>query len=270
MVIPRQLELLVSVVFIMGLSFSFIGCGKKGPPKTPRREEPPAVTDLSHRIEGDTQALELNQIKLSAGDKSETLVGAEGRVHFGDWDQPDPIESMDLAVRMSGRDTGFVSALAKQELPALAYQSQARVHTVDGQHRVDDYKLVTPKGEPLDVWEKGSADKVTFLPAFSMEGIWLDHRARTDDVAKLNTLFKLDRKIPALGRLDMRAIITGTDRKLLINELELSAGDEDVLRVRANGALNLAWVHRLSRSLNSMSEFPKDALPTSCDRKADC
>ena len=51
MVIPRQLKLLVSLLFIIGLSFSFIGCGKKGPPRTPRREQPPAVTDLSHRIE---------------------------------------------------------------------------------------------------------------------------------------------------------------------------------------------------------------------------
>ncbi len=211
--------------------------------------------DLSYRIEGDTQALELNQIKLAAGDKSQTLVGAEGRLHFGDWDQPDPIESMDLTVRMSGRDTGFVSAFTKQELPALAYQSQARLHTVDGQHRVDDYKLTTPKGEPLDVWEKGSADKVTFLPAFSMEGIRLDHRARTDDVAKLNALFKLDGKIPAVGRLDMRAIITGTDRKLLIDQLELSAGDEDVLRVRANGRLGYISAEKKWRLENTDLEL---------------
>jgi hypothetical protein len=130
--------------------------------------------DLSYRIQGDTQALELNQVKLSAGDKHKTLIGAEGRIHFGDWDQPDPIASMDLAVRMSGRDTGFLSAWTEQDFPPTAYQSQGRLHTVDGQHRIDDFRMVTPPGEPLDVWEKGSADKVTFLPEFSIEGIRID------------------------------------------------------------------------------------------------
>jgi hypothetical protein len=186
----------------------------------------------------------LNQVKLSAGDKHKTLIGAEGRIHFGDWDQPDPITSMDLAVRMSGRDTGFLSAWAEQEFPAFAYQSQGRLHTVDGQHRIDDYKLVTPPGEPLHIWEKGSADKVTFLPAFSIEGIRIDHRARTDDVSRLNKLFKLERTIPAIGRLDMRAIVTGTDTKLLIDELELNVGDEDVLRVQASGRVGYISAER--------------------------
>ncbi|MEA3243859.1 MAG: AsmA-like C-terminal region-containing protein [Pseudomonadota bacterium] len=191
--------------------------------------------DLRYRIEGDTEALELNQIKLSAGDKHKTLIGAEGRIHFGDWDQSDPMQSMDLAVRMSGRDTGFLSAWVEQDFPALAYQLQARLHTVDGQHRVDDYKLVTPKGEPLDIRETGSVDKVTFLPAFSMEGIRLDTRARTDDVARLNTLFKLDETIPAIGPLDLRMLVSGSDTKLLISKLTLNAGQEDVLRVEARG-----------------------------------
>jgi len=191
--------------------------------------------DLSYRIEGDTQALELNQIKLSAGDKSKTLIGAEGRIQFGDWGQPDPIESMNLAVRMRGRDTGFLSAWTAQDIPALAYRLQGRLHTVGGQHRIDDYKLMTPKGEPLEVWETGSADKLTFLPAFSIGGIRIETMARTDDVSKLNKLFKLDRTIPAIGPLDLRMLISGTDTKLLINELTLSAGQEDVLRVEAKG-----------------------------------
>ncbi|MEN8762155.1 MAG: AsmA-like C-terminal region-containing protein, partial [Thiogranum sp.] len=191
--------------------------------------------DLSYRIEGDTQALELNQIKLSAGVKSKTLLAAEGRVHFGDWDRPDPIQSMDLAVRLGGRDTGFVSAWSEQEIPALAYQAQARLHTVDGQHRIDDYRLITPKGEPLNIQETGSADKVTFLPAFSIEGIRVDTTARTDDVARLNSLFKLDRTIPAIGPLELRWQATGTDTKLLLNKLTLIAGRADVLQVEASG-----------------------------------
>ena len=46
-----QLKLLVFALLIMSLSFGSMSCGKKGPPKVPRWEEPPAVIDLSHRIE---------------------------------------------------------------------------------------------------------------------------------------------------------------------------------------------------------------------------
>ncbi len=51
MVIPRHLKLLVSLLLIVGLNLSSVSCGIKGPPRAPQREEPPAVTDLHHRIE---------------------------------------------------------------------------------------------------------------------------------------------------------------------------------------------------------------------------
>ena len=38
-----QLKLLVFALLIMSLSFGSMSCGKKGPPKVPRWEEPPAV-----------------------------------------------------------------------------------------------------------------------------------------------------------------------------------------------------------------------------------
>jgi len=177
----------------------------------------------------------LNQGKLSAGDKNKTLIDAEGWIHFGAWDQEDPLQAVDLVVHMRGRDTGFLSAWVEQDFPALAYHVQARLHTVSGQHRIDDYKLVTEEGEPLDVWETGSADKVSFLPKFSIQGIRLDTRARSDDVARLNTLFKLDKTIPAIGPLDLRMLISGTDTKLLIDDVRLTAGQEDVLLVEAEG-----------------------------------
>ncbi len=41
----------VLVLLVLGLCSGSLNCGKKGPPKVPRREEPPAVIDLGHRIE---------------------------------------------------------------------------------------------------------------------------------------------------------------------------------------------------------------------------
>lgn len=46
-----HLKLLVFDLLIMSLCFGFLHCGIKGPPRLPRREDPPAVVDLSHRLE---------------------------------------------------------------------------------------------------------------------------------------------------------------------------------------------------------------------------
>lgn len=51
MIVWRYSKLLMSLLLVVGLSFGSLSCGRKGPPKVPRREEPPAVIDLSHRIE---------------------------------------------------------------------------------------------------------------------------------------------------------------------------------------------------------------------------
>ncbi len=51
MVKCRYLKLLVFALLIMGLCSGSLSCGKKGPPKVPRWDPPPAVIDLGHRIE---------------------------------------------------------------------------------------------------------------------------------------------------------------------------------------------------------------------------
>jgi hypothetical protein len=193
--------------------------------------------NLACRIQGETQALQLNKLKLSAGDKRKTLISAEGRIRFGNWDQADPLQTIDLVLRVRGRDTDLLSAWTKQPFPAVAYHAQARLHTVSGRHRIDDYKLATEKGEPLEFSETGSAEQVSFLPEFSIQGIRLDTRARTDDVASLSELFKLDQRIPAIGPANLRMLISGTDKKLLIGDLRFTAGQEDVLLVEAKGRL---------------------------------
>jgi predicted small lipoprotein YifL len=55
MVTCSHSKLLVFTLLIMALCFGSLSCGKKGPPKLPRRQNPPAVIDLSYRIE-DQQA----------------------------------------------------------------------------------------------------------------------------------------------------------------------------------------------------------------------
>ncbi len=75
--------------------------------------------DIRYRIEGDTQALQLNKIDLSAGKKNGVQIGATGRVLFGKWDQADPIERIDLAVRLESRNTLTLGKALGKELPEL-------------------------------------------------------------------------------------------------------------------------------------------------------
>lgn len=192
---------------------------------------------LNYKFEGDTQALQLNQIDLLAGGTDGTHIKANGSIAFGKWDQKDPLDSVDLLLDVQARDTGLVSAMTTQELPPTAYRAKARLHTVAGKHRLDDLRLTTPAGEPVDISETGHVESVIFMPEFSAQGIHIKHSARTDDIASINRLFKLDRKIPSIGPFEWRATFTGTDKKLLIDDYELNIGQEDILLIEAKGRL---------------------------------
>lgn len=50
-------KLSVIIVMLVSIYLLFCGCGKKGPPVSPRREKPPAIEDLSHRLDGSTLEL---------------------------------------------------------------------------------------------------------------------------------------------------------------------------------------------------------------------
>ena len=193
--------------------------------------------ELTYRIEGDTQALQLNRIGLSASDTYGTRLNAKGQILFREWDRDDPLQAIDLVLDYSARDAGILRAWLEQDFPPLAYSAHARLHTVAGQHRIDDFRFTTAPGEPLHVSETGSAERVTFLPEFSIEGIRIDSSIETDDVAKLNALFQLENKIPSLGPLVFHATATGTDRKLLIDDVLLTAGEKSVLQLKTNGRL---------------------------------
>ena len=192
---------------------------------------------LTFRIEGDTQALQLNQVNLSARDTRTTVLSATGRILFREWEQEDPLKAVDLVLDDRARGAGILRAWVEQEFPPLAYSAHARLHTVDGQHRIDDFRLTTTPGQPLVLSNTGSAARVTFLPEFRIEGIRVDASAKSDDIARLNALFKLDNEIPALGPLAVRATVTGTDRKLLVDKVLLTGGQENVLRLETKGRL---------------------------------
>jgi predicted small lipoprotein YifL len=50
-------KLIVIIVMLVSIYLLFCGCGKKGPPVPPRRENPPAIEDLSHRLDGNSLEL---------------------------------------------------------------------------------------------------------------------------------------------------------------------------------------------------------------------
>ena len=193
--------------------------------------------DLTFRIEGDTEALQLNRLKLSAGRDDKTLFAAQGHLEFRDWAQADPLDKIDLALEMRGRDTGFLEAWGKQELPAMAYNASARLHTVAGKHRLDDFVENTPPGEPLQTSLTGRAEQVTLFPEFSLTGIHVDLKASTDDISTLNTLFSLNNSIPAIGPLELAFSYSGTNTKLLLDNFSLTAGHEDIMLATAKGRL---------------------------------
>ena len=57
-------------VTIGGLSFVWLGCGKKGPPRPPKRPLPPAVEDLRYAIKGDLVELSWTHPPTKAGKNS--------------------------------------------------------------------------------------------------------------------------------------------------------------------------------------------------------
>jgi hypothetical protein len=75
--------------------------------------------DLTFRIEGSTQALQLNEIKLAAGKEDGIRIGALGHLWFGDWDQADPFETIDLRLQAQSHTTHALSTFIGQELPEL-------------------------------------------------------------------------------------------------------------------------------------------------------
>jgi hypothetical protein len=193
---------------------------------------------VQYRIEGDTRALRLEQIKLSAGIVDEVLVDIKGSVQFGDWSQADPVQALELSVQASSNDTQAPAALLDLKLPELGpLKGQARLHTVSGKHRVDDFQLKTGKGAILKASIIGAAEQVIFFPRPGVNGIRLTATAAADDTAQLNSIFGLQEVIPAIGVFHLSTQIIGSDQKILVSDILMKAGRKDTLLVTGKGRL---------------------------------
>ncbi|MEE9532590.1 MAG: AsmA family protein [Syntrophobacteria bacterium] len=202
--------------------------------------EVPALgpSDLTFRIKGSSQALQLNEIKLAAGREDGIRIGVQGHLWFGDWEQADPLKDIDLKLQAHSHTTHALGTFIEKELPELGtLKGEGRLHTVSGKHRLDQLHIQTIEGAPLAVTISGSADHVTLLPEFRIREIKLAVSGNTDDIAKLNTVFGFKDEIPPVGPLKGQAQISGDDQNLVIDEVSIAAGQEDLLLVNLSGRL---------------------------------
>ena len=196
--------------------------------------------NLAFRIEGDTPALALNAVRLSAGSKQAVSLTAEGNLQFGSWARQDPLDSLDLKLGAYSHTTRALGKLlGTAALPELgALQARGRVHTVAGKHRIDDLAVHTVKGAALNVDLTGSATELVVLPRPGVAGIQLQLAAGGSDTSLLNhTLALAQRPIPSLGAFELRSRISGSDTRLNIDRTDFTAGKASLLKISARGRL---------------------------------
>ena len=194
--------------------------------------------NLNFRIEGSTQALQLNHIKLAGGKEDGVRIGAQGDVSFGDWNQADPFKTIELKLAARSRTTEALSPWIGRELPELGpISGEAHLHTVSGKHRLDQLQIHTGETAPLKITVSGSAGKVILLPELRIREIKLEANGSTDDTGKLNVLFSLQDEIPSIGPLEAQAHISGDEQNIVIDEVSMLAGEEKLLLTKLNGTL---------------------------------
>jgi hypothetical protein len=194
--------------------------------------------DLKFKIEGSTLALQLNRIKLNGGREEGVRIGVQGDMSFGDWDRADPFETIELKLQAQSATTQLLSPWLGKKLPELGPLSgEARLHTVSGAHRIDQLQIRTGESAPLTVAVSGSAEHIVLLPELHIREIELEVNGSTDDIGKLNGVFGLKDEIPSIGPLEAQAHISGDDKNIIIDEVSMVAGKEDLLLVNLSGRL---------------------------------
>lgn len=219
--------------------------------------------NLAYRIEGDTRALALNHIRLTAGEKNAVLLGAQGRLLFGDWGLPDPLASVDLELQANSRDSASLDTLTGHKLPELgALSAQAQLHTVAGKHRIDKLEIRTSANAPVTASLDGHVGDVRFFPRSVIEDVRLKAQATATDSAQLNSVFGLTERIPALGPVVASASIQDKDKRLWVESASVRVGDTDSPAVQATGyvedllgAARTRWDVKLNIGDQSLVEY---------------
>jgi len=195
--------------------------------------------DIAFKIQGDTPALQLNAIRLKAGSQQALQITADGKMLFGDWSRDDPLESLDITLDAYSHTTQAIASLFHEEWPTLgALKMHARVHTLAGKHRIDDYSLRTVEGASVQVAMTGNAADLTVFPALFTDGMQLTLVVQGADTADLNKLLGLNGKfIPTVGAFKVESEITGSDATVIVKNVRARAGSKDILQVTANGHL---------------------------------
>jgi hypothetical protein len=196
--------------------------------------------NLAFRIEGDTPALALKAIRLSAGTKRAVSLTAEGDLQFGSWERRDPLDSLDLKLAAYSHTTQALGKLlGTAALPELgALEAHGRLYTVGGKHRVDDIALRTQKGAAVNLNVTGSATELIVLPRPAVAGIQLQLASGGADTAILNKVLALAQKpIPSLGAFKLRSRIRGSDTRLTLDATDFVAGKPSLLEITGRGRL---------------------------------
>jgi hypothetical protein len=192
---------------------------------------------LKHRIEGDTRALALRQVALEIGARGQRpRIDASGEILFGDWDRPDPLQSVDVTLSTAFADSRAVAALTGIALPELGpLRASARLRTRDGKHRLQAIDLNAGGPTGIELGASGVIERVSLFPQPGVAGIDLRVTASATDSAALNSVFGLDNAIPALGPVSASAKLSGSDTSITIDDLNLSGGRKGLVQFSASG-----------------------------------
>jgi hypothetical protein len=186
-------------------------------------EGPLAIT---YRIEGDTKALQLNEINLSAGEENGVHLDIKGQLLFGDWGQADPLQSVDLHILGNSNDTKSLGAAIEKRLPELGSLSgQAHLHTVSGKHRIDDFTIRLGESAAPAVTATGSINHL-----FSAGNIDLDVKLNLDGKS-----FAPFADMPDMVALTGDMLISNSDGSLGINRLDITSSGTKLLSLEIKG-----------------------------------
>ena len=186
----------------------------------------PGPLDITYKIAGDTNALQLNEIILAAGEKNGVYLDVKGQFLFGDWAQEDPLESVDLDIRVNSSNTKSLGEVIEQRLPELGpLHAQAHLHTVSGKHRIDDFNIHLDESEVPAVTATGSIN-----PLFAAGDIDLDVRLNLDSKSFAPFADKPD-MIPLAGEV----LISNSDGSFGIDKLHVKGGDTSIFSLDVSG-----------------------------------